>query len=199
MVLRIACYALVCHDKKIYVSTDDLNKWSCFVCDGIQVLSLNEEVLQNIQLIQRPRRFCVDNDGKIPFNCITPKNINVCQINVPKAPDCFVCDDEGNILLSSGNEVLVVKSDGTENKILIKEDNFFSKTEEQNNKIAFSYNKSNNTLLCFMAELRSENSAAQSASFPKSQNPYFCHVNSTWKRFILDMLYILLKHFLPNK
>lgn len=93
--------------------------------------------------------------------------------------------------MSSGTEVIVAKPDGTKSKTLIKEDNIYSAIKDQsqqNCKIKFSYNETDNSLLCFMVILNSDSSTNRSSDmFSGGQIPYYCSVSFMWKTYKLDM------------
>ena len=179
ILLKIAGYNVICRDKKFYVSTDNLNEWSGFICGGIQVLAQNGDVLQNIQLFERPSNFCVDTDGIILITYLKPKQPTARHVLVHRQPNCVIMDDEDNIMMSSAKEVLVVKTGGTETKTLIKEQHrHYSGLPRQPTRVALSYNPSDESLLYFAAVLSSE-----------INNPgnYQCRIQFTCKKYKLDM------------
>ena len=183
MTLKIAQYDVICRNRKIYVSTDDLNEWSAFICGGIQVLSLHGEVLQNIHLFERPRRFCVDHDGVILLTQTKLKQCPIRQLKDKRGIKCAVCDDEGNIMMSSLNEVLVAKSGSQETKTLIKEEktpySVYQNLPQHHCRIAFSLNQSDNSRLCYNMAIHYSSGYIAHQS---SQLPSFM-----WKKYKLDM------------
>ena len=181
ILLKIAGYDVECRDNKFYVSTDNLNEWAGFICGGIQVLAQNGDVLQNIQLFERPRNFCVDNNGVVLVNAMKRKNNYeiIRHVSVLRQPNCVIMDDDGNVMMSSSNEVLVVKSGGTETKTLINEQNPYSTGQPAKPfRIAFSYSPSDDSLLCFAAFLSSE-----------INNPpdYRCSIQFMCKKYKLEV------------
>ena len=189
MNLKIVPYNLVCYNNKIYVSTDDLNEWACFVCGGIQVLAQNGDVLQNIQLFQRPRLFCVDNNGVVLVDTVKSKTslANTRHLSVPRLMNRVIIDDESNIMLSSCDEVLVVKTGGTETKTLVKEQNPPNQQQSPNTRIAFSYNPSGDRLLCYTAFLAGDNQGTQNDYHTGERPPYICYIQFTCQMYELDM------------
>ena len=161
--------------KGVYISRTCFRN-ACFVCGGILFLAQNGDVLQNIQLFQRPRHFCVDNNGVVLVNALQRKQSweIVRHVSVARQPNCVIIDDEGNIMMSSSNEVLVVKSGGTETNTLINEQNPYSKPS----RVAFSYSPSDDSLLCFVAFLSSE-----------INNPpdYRCSIQFICKKYKLEV------------
>ena len=195
MNLKIVPYNLVCYNNKIYVGTDDLNEWACFVCGGIQALAQNGDVLQNIQLFERPRLFCVDNNGVVLVNALKRKQSweIIRHVSVARQPNCVIIDDESNIMMSSCDEVLVVKTGGTETNTLVKEHNPYltnltpNQRQSQHTRIAFSSNPSGDRLLCYTAFLAGDNQGTQNINHTGQRPPYICYIQFTCQMYELDM------------
>ena len=149
IVLKYACYGLACYNNNIYVSTDDLNRWSCFVCAGIEVLSENGDVIKTIQLFERPDRIFPLNDGNIMYTVHGKKQVKCVGRDSSKIPEFLgdrncIMDEEGNQLCCYRNSVLIRQSDGKD-KILLQKQEGFPVSEPS----AVCYNKSNHFLLYF--------------------------------------------------
>lgn len=152
--MRINIGAIACFNKNIYVSTDKIVERTFVAFAGVQVLSQNGNILQNIQLFEQPSCLCVDNKGNMLYTvdntlkCINSTNSIVFSFKISSSPRYMCCDDQGNVLFCVNGEVHVINPDGRQKKTIIREKNEGTSVQQS---WLWSYNKSNNVLLCCMA------------------------------------------------
>ena len=156
IILKYACYGVACYNNNIYVSTDNLNRWSCFVCGGIEVLSEKGDVIKTIQLFERPDQIFPLKDGNIMYTVHGKEQVKCVGRDSSKLPKFLgdrncIMDEEGNQLCCYGNSVLIRQSDGKD-KILLQ------RQEDEGPPVlsAVCYNKSNHFLLYFFMSARWE-------------------------------------------
>ena len=154
IVLKYACYGVACYNNNIYVSTDNLNRCSCLVCGGIEVLSEKGDVIKTIQLFERPDRIFPLKDGNIMYTVHGNNQLKCVAGDSSKIPACLrdrncIMDEEGNQLCCYGNSVRIRQSDGKDKKLLQEKFNPWRVQISPRSKVtsALCYNKSNHFLL----------------------------------------------------
>ena len=154
IVLRINIGAVSCFNKNIYVSTDKIVERTFVAFAGVQVLSQNGNILQNIQLFEQPSCLCFDNKGNMVYTvgntlkCINSSNSVVFSFTISSSPQYMCCDDQGNVLFCVNSDVQVINPDNRQKKTIIREKPEGTSVQQS---WLWSYNKSNKVLLCCMA------------------------------------------------
>ena len=124
--LNYSCYAVACHNTNIYVSTDNLNKWSAFVCGGIEILSDVGHVIKTIQLFETPERIFVQNDGDIIYQprayvylkYVTKDGVITTKYPVSGFRSDSVFDKQGHVLQFDNDKICVRSIDGQHQKVV---------------------------------------------------------------------------------
>ena len=126
--LNYSCYAVACHNNNIYVSTDNLNKWSAFVCGGIEILSDVGHVIKTIQLFETPERIFVQSDGNIIYQpegqyClkyVTKDGVITATYPVSGFRSDSVFDKQGHVLQFDDDKICVHSIDGKQQKVVFQ-------------------------------------------------------------------------------
>ena len=126
--LKYSGYELACHNTNIYVSTDNLNKWSAFVCGGIEILSDVGHVIKTIQLFEKPERILVQNDGNIIYQpegqyClkyVTKDGVITAKYPVSGFRSDSVFDKQGHVLQFDNDKICVHSVDGKQQKVVFQ-------------------------------------------------------------------------------
>ena len=124
--LKYSGYELACNNTNIYVSTDNLNKWSAFVCGGIEILSDVGHVIKTIQLFETPERIFVQSDGNIIYqpeerNClkyVTKDGVITATYPFPGFRSDSVFDKQGHVLQFDNDKICVRSIDGKQQKVV---------------------------------------------------------------------------------
>ena len=131
--LNYSCYAVACHNTNIYVSTDNLNKWSAFVCGGIEILSDVGHVIKTIQLFETPERIFVQSDGNIIYQpygqtCgvneylkyVTKDGVITAKYPGSGFRSDSVFDKQGHVLRFDDDKICVRSIDGKQQKVVFQ-------------------------------------------------------------------------------
>ena len=128
--LKYSCYAVACHNTNIYVSTDNLNKWSLFVCGGIEILSDIGHVIKTIQLFETPERIFVQSDGNIIYQLdrqyclkyVTKDGVITAKYIGSGFRSDSVFDKQGHVLQFDDDKICVHSIDGKQQKVICQGD-----------------------------------------------------------------------------
>ena len=135
--LNYKCDGLASYNNTIYVYSNDLKQSPFSSCKGVQILSMNGDVLKTVHLLDYLCGFCLNKDGNITyigerrgysntskfiFKCVTkegsvkfsyPVSMEVAKSNPS------VMDGAGNIIkVGSSGKIIVMKLDGSERTLL---------------------------------------------------------------------------------
>ena len=132
--LKYVCEHFACSNNKIYCYYPDLNRSTFFICPGIEILSINGEVLKTIQLFDQVSCFCPSKDGDIiyfgsrevdgsktdVFRRVTKDNVEVFSHASSEKPTYATSDMAGNVIvLTSSGKIVLLNPDGSQNRILL--------------------------------------------------------------------------------
>ena len=128
--LKYSVYELACHNTNIYVSTDNLNKWSLFVCGGIEILSDVGQVIKTIQLFETPERIFVQSDGNIIYQPegqnwlkhVTKDGVITAKYSGSGFRSDSVFDKQGHVLQFDDDKICVHSIDGQLQKVVFQGD-----------------------------------------------------------------------------
>ena len=128
--LKYSGYELACHNTNIYVSTQNLNKWSAFVCGGIEILSDVGHVIKTIQLFETPERIFVQSDGNIIYQSgvneylkyVTKDGVITAKYPVSGFRSDSVFDKQGHVLQFDNDKICVRSIDGKQQKVVFQGD-----------------------------------------------------------------------------
>ena len=142
--LKYTCELIACSNNKIYCYSPDLNKSTLIACPGVEMMSLNGEVLTTIQLFDQVSCFCPSVDGGIiyfgnrevdgckteVFRRVTKDNVEVFSHACVEKPIYATADKAGNlIVLTLSGNVIVLNPDGSRKRVLLHQ-NYMAVTDE---------------------------------------------------------------------
>ena len=134
--LKYTCEHIACSNNKIYCYSPDLRRSTMISCPGVEILSINGEVLKTIQLFDQVSCFCPTKDGGIVyfgsrkvdgrtkdvFRCVTEDSVEVFSHTNAEKPINVIADIAGNIIvLNSFGNIVLLTPDGSQKRGLLKQ------------------------------------------------------------------------------
>ena len=126
--LKYSCDEVTCHNTNIYVSTQNLNKWSVFGCGGIEILDDCGDVIKTIQLFETPKRIFVQSDGNIIYKpsgqqylkYVTKDSVITDKYQVIDFYSDSDFDNQGHMLQFDDDKICVHSIDGQRQKVVLQ-------------------------------------------------------------------------------
>ena len=129
-----------CFNNKMYCYSPNLKRSRFMPCPGIEILSINGELLKSIQLFDTVSCFCPTKDGDIVYfgsrnmdnnysqkvyRCVSRDNIEIFSQLRSELPEYDACisDIEGNIIVSHSGNIVLLNPDGSQNRVLLANNN----------------------------------------------------------------------------